>query len=132
VAGVHRCVEMQIEGRHTVNSRERGGSGEVQPGISWGGITSKRFSTSQALIHDAPLLLNQPTGTSITLNMQCIQNVSSSRSKASLVFVQNPDQSRVVASDVLVQGSLKRGARQDIEFGLFHLPRMASITRHIR
>jgi hypothetical protein len=61
VAGVHRCVEMQIERRHTVNSRERGGSGEVQPGISWGGITSKRFSTSQALIHDAPLLLNQPT-----------------------------------------------------------------------
>jgi hypothetical protein len=86
---------MQIEGRHTVNSRERGGSGEVQPGISWGGITSKRCSTSQALIRDAPLLLNQPTGTSIILNMQCIQNVSSSRSKASLGFVQNPDQSRV-------------------------------------
>ena len=72
--------------------------------------------------------------TSITSNMQCIQNVvSSSRSKASLILSRIRINPVHVASECTlpVQGSLKRGTRQDIEFELFHLPRMSACPHGI-
>src|ERR1700693_952154 len=53
--------------------------------------------------------------------------------KGQLDLVQNPVQPRAcgVRCTLLVQGSLKRGTRQDIEFELFHLPRMSACP-HVR